>query len=279
MIWGGGLRVVGVGTSVMLKHNLRDWYKQAEGGAQSALEKSKILARLTEISKARYPKPDQQIGRGDALPTGLWIDVLRHVRLGRDRMTGEWVRTGQALVVADNPDEGSSHPRVALPVMIDGEYDLEVGFVRTKGKSEVNILFPVGSTNAAMMFSAPMSGVGTLSGLSNVDGKNVRENPTGHPSMLENGKPYVVMIRVRLQDDVANIEVLVGGRPFLQWSGKQTSLSFRLAPGGGRPGLSAYRSSVIFSGARIRLVSGEARLAGLKRGGPWGATVPAVPVQ
>ncbi len=235
------------------------WYKQAEQSARSALEKTKILSRLTEISKIRYPNPDQQLNRGDALPTGLWIDLLRRVRLNEDWTVGEWSRTAQGLAVAPGP-----HPRVALPVMIDGEYDLEVAFVRTKGGADVNFFLPVGSRNCAMMFSVPLEGGGAVSGLSNIDGRSVRDNPTTRPTTLVNGQPYLATIRVRLPDELANIEVLLNGEPFLRWSGEQASLAFALAPGGGRPALGGCNTAVVFTRARLRLVSGEAWLSELK---------------
>ncbi len=229
------------------------WYKKAERGA-IGLAKVKIEKRLAEIAKLDRPADAAATAatrpKEPAARVG-WIDLLELVNIERDRVSGTWTKEGNSLAVANGG-------KLMLPVLVEGSYQLEVEFTRVRGDSDVNIILPVGSRQCMMMFSGWS---GTASGLEMIDGSRASSNPTTvKPGTMTNGRRYRVWMPIVVGGEAAGLEVLVDGRSYTRWAGKQASLSmppdWRL-PCGKCPGLAA-KSDVIFHSARLRINDGKA---------------------
>ena len=125
----------------------------------------------------------------------------------------------------------------------------------------VAILLPVGPQGCAVVLSERG---GRLSGIDRIDGRDVAHNPTGRrPGTLVNGRRYTVLANVKQENNRVSIEILLDGKPYVQWSGRWTSLGIRSdmrLPDPRRPGLAAVDNRVTFHSARFRLLSGEATL-------------------
>lgn len=200
--------------------------------------------------------------QGESLPLGQWVNVLEFVDVDWGRVRGEWNHNGEELVAGCVKWSPEGHPRIALPVEIQGSYDLEVEFTRTKESFIVATILPVGSQHVTMLFDQ-----GTppdkVSGLEPIDYKTARDNSTGKrgPPVLINGQRYVVRHQVHLDGDRVRIEVILNERPFLLWSGTREQLADNVQwslPGPNLPGLAATDCGVVFHAVRLRLVAGKA---------------------
>ena len=202
-------------------------------------------------------------------PIGQWVDVLRLVDTTQNVVEGDWSRTGNAVDVAQRRES-----RLAIPVAVDGSYDLEVEFNRLEGKGEVRVRIPVGPNACDVEWSQESR----VSGLDMLDGRHAVDdrNPTKVSSPdLQNGHVYRLLIMVRLPGpDRATIDVLIDGKPFLpHWEGNPAALAVNrtwIMPTQDHLGLCAFASKVRFGVARLRMVTGHASVDGAPPNGAEG---------
>jgi hypothetical protein len=238
-------------------------YRLAAPNLTSALKKAAIEKRLAEIADLKPISapaafdPSKSAGAIN-LPLRQWVDVLRLIDTTSDVVAGTWSRQGGRIDVAPG-----SAARIAIPVAIDGGYDLEIDFTRTSGESDVAAMLPIGS-HACM---ATLSGrAGADSGIANVDGLDPTDsrNPTAvRPGHLDNGRRYRLFISTRiLAENRASIDVALDGKRYLpHWEGNPAALGYNATwsmPNPKRLGLGAEQSEVTFHSARLRMVSGHA---------------------
>jgi hypothetical protein len=184
-----------------------------------------------------------------------WIDLLKMIDPQRDTVGGTWVREGDKISSAAT----TGSDRISIPVMPQGNYDMQVTFTRETGVNNVAIIFPAGISHAALVLGG-WNGNET-SGLHAIDGKAPNANPTGVPhSPLVNGTPYTADLHVRLQGADVDVTVELNGKPFLKWHGAQSAFTGAQAwtlPNSAMPGLGAANARTTFSSARIHMVSGK----------------------
>jgi hypothetical protein len=215
---------------------------------------SEAISSQLASAAASSDKPSQPV----AFPRGSWVDVLRLVDLGRDRINGMWAWNGNELYCKAVP-----FSRIELPVNVEGSYDLEVEFTRSVGYGDVATLLSIGSHGVVATLSA---WGGKVSALSDVGGVAINDptNPYAiQPGSLENRRRYRVLISVRsIADDRASIDVSLDGKPYLpHWEGDPAALriiSPWALPNPGRMGLGTYGAKVTFHSARLRMISGHA---------------------
>jgi len=241
------------------------WYRQAELNGAAGLLATKIAKELKEIARLGQPIPEPPTGEpqpGEDLPLGVWVDVLKWGDVAWGLGRGDWRRQGEELVANYTKWSSEGHSRMALPVVIDGSYDLQVEFTRTKAPFMVGTILPVGLRQVAMVFDQGARN-DKVSGLEFLGGKWVRDNPSGKrgPLVLQDGQRNVVLHQVRLEQDQVRIEVFLNGQPFLDWQGKQELLTKSqeyALPMARLPGFVASGCWATFHVARLRLVSGKA---------------------
>jgi len=227
------------------------WYRLARPRL-AGLEKVRVDKRLDEIAKppaaSGNPVDDAKVTRG------RWVDLLGLVDLKRDTLKGAWQRIPKGITSV-----GSEGASVALPVLVEGSYDLEVEFVRHSGTDTMGIGLPVGPEVCTLCLSG-WNGGG--SSLTRIDGKEDHPAAIKRPGKLVNGQRYVVAAKVRLAGSDVDIRIWLNGVPYLGWSGKQASVSPTTwwTPCLNRPALVGHTANVTFHAARLRLVSGKASL-------------------
>jgi hypothetical protein len=262
-----------------LHRHAGDIYQTASLNLTSALRKAAIEKRLAEIANLPHPfvaaatiKPSAQtLPSGPStvpaatadvtqFPRGQWVDVLRLVDIARDRVSGNWHRDANELKC-----EVGQGNRIELPVAVDGDYDLEIEFTRTKGDSDVVTMFPIRGHSCM----ATLSGFsGKASGLMNLAGHDASDpnNPTSvRPGDLDNGHRYRLSISVRIvANDRASVDVSLDGKQYLpHWEGDPADISehwFWEMPNPTCLGLGSG-SEVTFHSARLRIVRGQANSA------------------
>jgi hypothetical protein len=219
------------------------WYQTALPGL-SGLMKDKVERRLAITASTT-----------NKFPSGF-VDLLPFVNAQRDRVAGDWQKDKSGLRLVTGLHDG--YTRVMLPVSVDGEYDFAVTFTRNSGDDCICPILPVGSH----MCLVNLSGWGgKCSGIEMLDGQDSSHNSTTiRPGGLINGRKYHLLIRVRLQNGMASVDVLIDKAPVLRWRGSESSLSLykdwslpqlhRLALGARHP--------TTFHSIQLKMISGKA---------------------
>lgn len=154
--------------------------------------------------------------------------------------------------------------RFPLPAIIDGNYEMEVEFVRLSGRESVNVFFPVGNYNLQLELGAAAGKVGGVHWIDGVSG--LRDNPTTRrPSIIRNGRRNRIVIRVERGDGKASFQIdWNDAKNYITWSGEEFRLRSQDA---GRwkittirhPWIGSFDSRTTFDKVRIRMHSGEVR--------------------
>jgi len=229
--------------------------------AAADLDRTKAKAALqkieTDLSKAPATPPTPTKQPKEPAKEGKWIDILALVDPAKDTVTGAWERRDSVLVI----DRPAPWACITAPILPQGDYELEIRFVRTSGRDPVCIFAPVGSTAFDLELSAF---AGDLHGLQHIDGRSfLRTGAVVKPGHLENGHEYCVALKVRTQGQGTDVAVSLDGKPLMNWQGKASSLSLPgewHMPNSTCLGFGAWNVQAVFRSIRLRMLSGEAKL-------------------
>lgn len=226
----------------------------------SVIVASKDEITRLEVQLHRKTSDQTPSSEQDSRETGPWIDLLDSLNLSRDTVNGLWVTDGTSLS-CNRRTPGEMFMRTMLPISVEGGYDMEVEFVRTEGVHTVAIQLPVADSGCIVHFS---SHGGRYGGIEYIDGRRLPFNRTANrsPNPLVNGRTYRMLARVRINGDWASVEVILDDEPFVSWEGDSARLKISegwTLPEWKRPALGTFQSSVKFSKARLRTVSGKAK--------------------
>ncbi|KPJ77904.1 MAG: hypothetical protein AMS14_00345 [Planctomycetes bacterium DG_20] len=198
-------------------------------------------ARVVAAAEAQRP------GAADGpAATGPWVDLLPLVDPAKDTVHGKWeVQTGSLV----------GYParlgRIAIPATTEGSYHLSVTFARTAGSGEVTFILPVGDSGVA--FALGRRGGELL---------DAQTPPEGHAlAELANGRFYELRATVLVQADQTEITFRLDGKHYLRWKGAPSALSVPRwcgLPHARGFGLGAWDSTVVFTSARLSMLSGKA---------------------
>jgi hypothetical protein len=231
----------------------------AKPAIPGGLVQLKIEKRLAEIAKLGPPPSELLVGGGepegaDTVSPGGWIDLLPRIDTTRDAVGGSWKRQGEAIVVA-----AGDFARLMLPLRLaQADYDIEIEFARSEGTEGVGLILPVAGSQVAFLMSAAN---GTTGGLELFDGKRVTDNKnlTRRPGNLPNGYRHIVLVGVRHQKKMAQIDAVHNGKPYTRGIGDRGKFLLPAEwalPDADRPALAMHQSAVTLRRVRLRLASG-----------------------
>ena len=251
---------------------LGDWYKYLASKAPPQAKAAMLLrARgfYQDFLQEHSAQPDIRLGKAllalktidrelDRLPpaalAGTWHDVLKDVDPARHGVAGEWRKTATRLGTA-----AARAARIVIPIAPNGDYELQIDFVRKDGDNDIDIVLPVRSTAVVLMLSHRS---GMAAGLSLVDGKLCHENLTRAPGRLANNHRHSLYVRVIARGDDAEISAKLNGKRLVRWSGPGKSLT---VPRDARlPRISALGLGVgrgttaVFYAVKLRMLWGKA---------------------
>ena len=192
-------------------------------------------------------------GKGEGIiGPGRWIDLLRLIDLEKDTVEGKgrWQRVeGGLLYLGGFPDWS----RVVIPCAPVGSYQLKVRLVRLDSTYYCVAILPVGSSGVVVTFGKEDEQ------LVGVPKKPDQTLPLG----MVNAQEYEFDITVLLARDQADITITANGKPHVHWQGPQSALfvadHWRL-PDLKLLGLGVEYSKTVFKSARLRMLSGKAKL-------------------
>lgn len=240
------------GTNSSPSQPVRSKSKKQTGGSQKSPKTAAASPSPNKKNTAAPSKP-----AADRVGVGDWADLLdwaaQDPALPAENLEGKASPTGITLL--------SKHPnRLFLPAIIDGNYEMELEFVRHEGGEAIEVYFPVGMRNVSLWLSA---GTGQVGGLSCIDGKNAYENnpTTRRPSPISNNVKHRVVIRVQRSGTDASVNVdLDDARDYISWKGPYSNL----IPSGEhdisttrRPTIGAWDSRVTYQKVRVRMTTGQ----------------------
>jgi len=228
------------------------------------LDRTRATVALGKVNEsianlaAQPPKPTPREKPAKPEPgtvgPGRWIDLAPLVDPARDVAEGKAERAGAALKIFS-----AANMRMTVSLVAQGDYEAEFAFKRTWGPGQVSFTLPVGPADVTLI----VGGVaGSFSGLEKINGLGAEKNDTViRPSKFDNDRLYVVAVRVQTSGGQARIETLLDGSPFVQWSGPVSALSasYQVAARGCF-GLGCWGAGYTFERARVRMLSGTARL-------------------
>ena len=182
------------------------------------------------------------------------MNLFRRIDPTKDTLKGEWQRKGLALVCP-----AVHGPRLRIPCLVEGNYEILVRFQVVKvikpGEGHgVLFRFPAGRGGVTYQFSRN----GAFGGLG-----GVARGPAAPPGTQVVGREYLVGVRVLVEDEDAQIRVLLDGKPHLRWRGPPPQLPSRpgsTLPDVRSPQLQTGHASLALTYVRLRMISGKMRL-------------------
>ena len=191
---------------------------------------------------------------------GKAVDVLKSVDPQKDAVKGRWKMQEGGLLVESN----ETAQRLALPVVVGGSYEFDVEFTRTGGHDNVVFLIPVAASEAGISLNAFTD----TAAFEATHGQGEPKEVKVKLGKLQNDRKYSVRVQVLIRGDDAQVTVSLDGKRVLGWTGPHAALT---RPGDwGLPrhqglGIGTWCSNVVFHTAKLKMLSGKAKLLGPKR--------------
>jgi tetratricopeptide (TPR) repeat protein len=191
---------------------------------------------------------------------GKAVDVLKSVDPQKDTVKGQWKMRDGGLRVESN----EAAQRIALPVVVAGSYEFEVEFTRTGGFDNIVFIVPVAMSEALISLNAFMD----TAIFEATHGQGEPKENKVKVGKLQNDRKYSARVQVLVRGADAQVTVSLDGKRVLGWTGPHAALT---RPGDwGLPrhqglGMGTWCSNVVFHSAKLKMLSGKAKLLGPNR--------------
>ena len=207
------------------------------------LARSEAAALMEKVEKAleRLGPP-----QGLVVGPGRWIDLLARTDVKKDAVQGPWGRKGPVI------RSGFEGYVLRLPCLVEGDYQMRIllEFRETRSNGCLQFALPIGP-NATVYDFAYHETFGRLA---------VHKPPSAPPGRVEQGRDYLLDIRVVRSGKEARITVRLDGQAHLDWVGPRSKMRGTKMPDWRSPGLSAGHTPTTFKRIGLRMISGKMRL-------------------
>ena len=206
--------------------------------SQASLALKKAEETLSKLGAKSDPTPK----------AGRWVEILRFADPAKDTVEGKWERSKEGFLIM----RPNWYTRLAMPCVVEGNYEFSVTFARTDGDVALNLIFPVGSAAALMYFGG---GGGML------ESKSQAERLM--PGVLQNNQDYTAEVKVTVEGETGEISAQMNGKPYMHWQGPLSDLR---DPGQWKMpvrqmfGFGAHQTTMAIKSVKLRLLSGKAKL-------------------
>ena len=75
------------------------------------------------------------------------VDLLPVIDVQQDTIRGRWLQDDKGLI----SEGGGPHAQLALPLVVEGNYELQATFFREAGDDAVAFMLPVGGTRVGLI--------------------------------------------------------------------------------------------------------------------------------
>jgi formylglycine-generating enzyme required for sulfatase activity len=196
---------------------------------------------------------DNKDSKPGPIPQGQWVDLMPYIDVQRDKVAGQWELQNNMLIVKKEKE----HSRLMLPVVVDGDYELEVIFTRTEGVGPVTIPINLGAMPLSVVLGEERENE-PLSAITKVGNWECPNNITAQRRKFENGRQYAAKIIVQPNQNQYLIQVFLDNSPFLDLKNNRHDIGLHpsnLLPKLKRPGLGGQECTVQFHNVKIRIAS------------------------
>jgi len=211
----------------------------------TAVEFRRLRVRMLS-GELKLPNPPASL-------TSAWTDCLKLVDPARDTVKGKWeLRNGQLFST-----ERGGQCHLSLPIVLKQSYEVQATVARTAGDDALILSLPAGKGACTLTLSVDR---GAWHRLELIDGKRLDVRP----GTLVSGQEYVVGVKVFLRGEDAEIAATLDGKPFLEWKGRQASLSTHphwASPDPRCLGVGTWLAEAVFRRIRVRALPDDARSA------------------
>jgi hypothetical protein len=223
----------------------------------ASLVHKKVAAELATLTA-----PPGTVGAATdtLIAPGKAVDVLKSVDPQKDAVKGRWKMQDGGLRVESN----EAAQRIALPVVVAGSYEFDVEFTRTGGADNIVFVIPVATSEALVSLNAFMD----TAIFESTHGQGEPKDNKVKVGKLQNDRKYSARVQVLVRGDSAQVTVSLDGKRVLGWTGPHAALT---RPGDwGLPrrqclGMGTWCSNVVFHTAKLKMLSGNAKLLGPNR--------------
>ena len=190
------------------------WYRKAQPGVAAGLNKARVEKRLAEIDELDQPSPAPEARRPADFKAGKWVDIFKRVDVARDQVAGQWKRANEGIAGGG----GVAYTRLMLPVAVEGNYDLQVGYALHNVFDQGIVIIPVGSRGCAIYFGRTIVGIYASQQGAFAGGYRTVTSRSFVPNAMPQ---HVLGIAVRLDGEVAKIAVTFDNVLELTWAGPE----------------------------------------------------------
>ncbi|HEY1066393.1 MAG TPA: hypothetical protein VGE52_09800 [Pirellulales bacterium] len=204
-----------------------DWAKLADSETDAKAKRVMKMWAATHYRAARAGVPENEQRALDVkaiaieseypvLPVGKWVSVLPLINLKAGTTGGKWRWEGESAI-----NEPGKMAGLAIPIELDGSYDVQIRFSRREGSDMVQSFYPFGVSKFQVTLCNILAGVHGIYQQTGagVDGKKhyVR------PGDLKNNYVYTMFVKVVRDGNNGSIDVALDGAPLLHWDGPITN--------------------------------------------------------
>lgn len=228
-------------------------YLDQGAGDDASKAKTRVLLTKCQVDLAKL----QEAG------AGVWVDVLREVKVAVHGSMKLWVREGSRVGMRPPKMFEAKGGVLTLPIVPSGSYQLRVAFVRAHGTGGVGIWLPVGDKRITAILGDTN---GPKSYLATVLAPGQDNRPVIRPGKLTNGRENVFEAKVIVhdEDETAEITTRLNGQKYLHWKGPLKGLARWIESGLAHPSAPAVGtlgSRLLVHSARLRMISGTCKWA------------------
>lgn len=208
-----------------------------------------LEGKATEQPQRETPEAGEEpAGRP---PAGPFVELLGRVEPERHAVAGAWQLTRGGLA-----SDGGTQARILIPIVPEGDYHLQVRFIRPPGDRPSAVVLPVGGDKQVLLELADRANLTIV----HPDYKETLSAPLRKP--MTAGRSYTCEVRVQMGAERVAIEAKLDGQPYLLWDGPRRGVWLHKLwelPNPNALGLRAHGVEAVFQSVRLRMLSGTAR--------------------
>lgn len=220
---------------------LGDWYRGFADKARTAAAKPPMLVRALGYYQAYLEKAPATDGlnltkakvyvekltadlnrlQPGAAETahGSWINLMGKIDPDAHAVRGDWQMKNGVLSI-----DATGQSTIVIPVAPKGSYELQMKFARTEAATYLGFMFPVGNTGTSFHLKNLYAVDGAF--LRGGDSRRVMNTPDSAKTDAMNlNKEHTLDIKVKVNNEEAEIQIDMDGQKYIQWSGKVADLS------------------------------------------------------
>jgi len=254
-------------TKAVLTQRAGEWYEKALAGTPSSLKKQVLNNRLAEIATlnaslaSTLPAGKAVLSQPKLIQKpGEWIDLLAWAESADWSQRGhDWNQQLERKPTKSGITLNSNRfNRYPLPAIIDGDYEMEVEFVRSSGREAVAVFFPIGIHTVQLEVGGY---TGSKAFVAFINGRTYGEQS---PCPISQNVRHHIVIRTHRDGDKASFQIdWDENKNYITWEGPYSALTHLASASDWKltltrhPWVGSWGNIVTFQEVKVRMLTGE----------------------